>query len=140
MKKSNKVLGAIIGAIYVAVGGGWLISMASQYKLLKGGFAAIYEVLYFVPSILMLIIAGIEIYRMVKGKYKVLDAALYLILPVVMFIAAMLLSGSIVDENGAYHVTIVASVALMHLVKSLAAIGAGLAALILAVIKVKTEK
>ena len=40
-----------------------------------------------------------------------LDAALYLILPVVMFIAAMLLPSSIVDENGAYHVTIVASVA-----------------------------
>lgn len=140
MKKSNKVLGAIIAAIYVVVGVGWLISMLSQYKLVKGIFSPVTETLYFVPSVLMLIIAGIEIYRMVKGKYKVLDAVLYLILPVVMFIAAMLLSGGIVDETGGYEITIVASVAVFHFVKSLVAIGAGLIALILAAIKVKTEK
>ncbi|WP_461821277.1 hypothetical protein [Blautia stercoris] len=136
MKKSNKVLGAIIAIIYVAVGVGWLISMLSQYKLIKGNFAAVYEILYFVPSILMLIIAGIEICRLVKGKYKVIDALFYLILPVVLLIAAFIVpSGS---ETGTY--TIIEFVVAFHVVKSLAAIGAGLAALILAGIKVKTEK
>ena len=134
MKKSNKVLGAIIAIIYVAVGVGWLISMLSQYKLIKGNFAAVYEILYFVPSILMLIIAGIEICRFVKGK--VIDALFYLILPVVLLIAAFIVpSGS---ETGTY--TIIEFVVAFHVVKSLAAIGAGLAALILAGIKVKTEK
>ena len=134
MKTSNKVLGAIIAIIYVAVGVGWLISMLSQYKLIKGNFAAVYEILYFVPSILMLIIAGIEICRLVKGK--VIDALFYLILPVVLLIAAFIVpSGS---ETGTY--TIIEFVVAFHVVKSLAAIGAGLAALILAGIKVKTEK
>ena len=134
MKKSNKVLGAIIAIIYVAVGVGWLISMLSQYKLIKGNFAAVYEILYFVPSILMLIIAGIEICRLVKGK--VIDALFYLILPVVLLIAAFIVpSGS---ETGTY--TIIEFVVAYQVLKSLAAIVAGLAALILAGIKVKTEK
>lgn len=44
------------------------------------------------------------------------------------------------DPDGAYHVSIISSVSLMYFVKDLVAIVAGLVALVLAVIKKKTEK
>ena len=97
MKKSNKALSIVISIIYAAVAVEWIISIVSQYLKIKGGFSPVAEILYFVPAVLMLIIAGLEIYRLVKGKYKVL-------------------------------------------VKDLVAIVAGLVALVLAVIKKKTEK
>ena len=106
----------------------------------KSGFSPAAEILYFVPAVLMLIIADLEIYRLVKGKYKVLDSVLFLILPFVMCISAFVLAPGIVDSNGAYHVSIISSVSLMYFVKDLVAIVAGLVALVLAVIKRKTEK
>ena len=63
-----------------------------------------------------------------------------LILPFVMCISAFVLAPGIVDSNGAYHVSIISSVSLMYFVKDLVAIVAGLVALVLAVIKKKTEK
>ena len=81
MKKSNKALSIVISIIYAAVAVEWIISIVSQYLKIKGGFSPVAEILYFVPAVLMLIIAGLEIYRLVKGKYKVLDSVLFLILP-----------------------------------------------------------
>lgn len=140
MKKSNKALSIVISIIYAAVAVEWIISIVSQYLKIKGGFSPVAEILYFVPAVLMLIIAGLEIYRLVKGKYKVLDSVLFLILPFVMCISAFVLASGIVDSNGAYHVSIISSVSLMYFVKDLVAIVAGLVALVLAVIKKKTEK
>ena len=140
MKKSNKALSIVISIIYAAVAVEWIISIVSQYLKIKGGFSPVAEILYFVPAVLMLIIAGLEIYRLVKGKYKVLDSVLFLILPFVMCISAFVLAPGIVDINGAYHVSIISSVSLMYFVKDLVAIVAGLVALVLAVIKKKTEK
>lgn len=140
MKKSNKALSIVISIIYAAVAVEWIISIVSQYLKIKGGFSPVAEILYFVPAVLMLIIAGLEIYRLVKGKYKVLDSVLFLILPFVMCISAFVLALGIVDSNGAYHVSIISSVSLMYFVKDLVAIVAGLVALVLAVIKKKTEK
>lgn len=140
MKKSNKALSIVISIIYAAVAVEWIISIVSQYLKIKGGFSPVAEILYFVPAVLMLIIAGLEIYRLMKGKYKVLDSVLFLILPFVMCISAFVLAPSIVDSNGAYHVSIISSVSLMYFVKDLVAIVAGLVALVLAVIKKKTEK
>lgn len=140
MKKSNKALSIVISIIYAAVAVEWIISIVSQYLKIKGGFSPVAEILYFVPAVLMLIIAGLEIYRLVKGKYKVLDSVLFLILPFVMCISAFVLAPCIVDSNGAYHVSIISSVSLMYFVKDLVAIVAGLVALVLAVIKKKTEK
>ena len=139
MKKSNKALSIVISIIYAAVAVEWIISIVSQYLKIKGGFSPVAEILYFVPAVLMLIIAGLEIYRLVKGKYKVLDSVLFLILPFVMCISAFVLAPGIVDSNGAYHVSIISSVSLMYFVKDLVAIVAGLVALVLAVIKKKTE-
>lgn len=138
MKKSNKALSIVISIIYVAVE--WIILIVSQYLKIKGGFSPVAEILYFVPAVLMLIIAGVEIYRLMKGKYKVLDSVLFLILPFVMCISAFVLAPGIVDSNGAYHVSIISSVSLMYFVKDLVAIVVGLVALVLAVIKKKTEK
>lgn len=140
MKKSNKALSIVISIIYAAVAVEWIISIVSQYLKIKGGFSPVAEILYFVPAVLMLIIAGLEIYRLMKGKYKVLDSILFLILPFVMCISAFVLAPSIVDSNGAYHVSIISSVSLMYFVKDLVAIVVGLVALVLAVIKKKTEK
>lgn len=140
MKKSNKALSIVISIIYAAVAVEWIISIVSQYLKIKGGFSPVAEILYFVPAVLMLIIAGVEIYRLMKEKSKVLDAVLFLILPFVMCISAFVLALGIVDSNGAYHVSIISSVSLMYFVKDLVAIVAGLVALILAVIKKKTEK
>ena len=135
MKKSNKALSIVISIIYAAVAVEWIISIVSQYLKIKGGFSPVAEILYFVPAV-----AGLEIYRLVKGKYKVLDSVLFLILPFVMCISAFVLAPGIVDSNGAYHVSIISSVSLMYFVKDLVAIVAGLVALVLAVIKKKTEK
>lgn len=140
MKKSNKALSIVISIIYAAVAVEWIISIVSQYLKIKGGFSPVAEILYFVPAVLMLIIAGVEIYRLMKEKSKVLDAVLFLILPFVMCISAFVLAQGIVDSNGAYHVSIISSVSLMYFVKDLVAIVAGLVALVLAVIKKKTEK
>ena len=140
MKKSNKALSIVISIIYAAVAVEWIISIVSQYLKIKGGFSPVAEILYFVPAVLMLIIAGVEIYRLMKEKSKVLDAVLFLILPFVMCISAFVLAPGIVDRNGAYHVSIISSVSLMYFVKDLVAIVAGLVALVLAVIKKKTEK
>ena len=138
MKKSNKALSIVISIIYAAVAVEWIISIVSQYLKIKGGFSPVAEILYFVPAVL--IIAGVEIYRLMKEKSKVLDAVLFLILPFVMCISAFVLAPGIVDSNGAYHVSIISSVSLMYFVKDLVAIVAGLVALVLAVIKKKTEK
>ena len=81
MKKSNKALSIVISIIYAAVAVEWIISIVSQYLKIKGGFSPVAEILYFVPAVLMLIIAGVEIYRLMKEKSKVLDAVLFLILP-----------------------------------------------------------
>ena len=140
MKKSNKALSIVISIIYAAVAVEWIISIVSQYLKIKGGFSPVAEILYFVPAVLMLIIAGVEIYRLMKEKSKVLDAVLFLILPFVMCISAFVLAPGIEDSNGAYHVSIISSVSLMYFVKDLVAIVAGLVALVLAVIKKKTEK
>ena len=140
MKKSNKALSSVISIIYAAVAVEWIISIVSQYLKIKGGFSPVAEILYFVPAVLMLIIAGVEIYRLMKEKSKVLDAVLFLILPFVMCISAFVLALGIVDSNGAYHVSIISYVSLMYFVKDLVAIVAGLVALVLAVIKKKTEK
>ena len=140
MKKSNKALSIVISIIYAAVAVEWIISIVSQYLKIKGGFSPVAEILYFVPAVLMLIIAGVEIYRLMKEKSKVLDAVLFLILPFVMCISAFVLALGIVDSNGAYHVSIISYVSLMYFVKDLVAIVAGLVALVLAVIKKKTEK
>ena len=140
MKKSNKALSIVISIIYAAVAVEWIISIVSQYLKIKGGFSPVAEILYFVPAVLMLIIAGVEIYRLMKEKSKVLDAVLFLILPFVMCISAFVLAPGIVDSNGEYHVSIIRSVSLMYFVKDLVAIVAGLVALVLAVIKKKTEK
>ena len=79
MKKSNKALSIVISIIYAAVAVEWIISIVSQYLKIKGGFSPVAEILYFVPAVLMLIIAGVEIYRLMKEKSKVLDAVLFLI-------------------------------------------------------------
>lgn len=140
MKKSNKALSIVISIIYAAVAVEWIISIVSQYLKIKGGFSPVAEILYFVPALLMLIIAGLEIYRLMKEKYKVLDAVLFLILPFVMCISALVLASGVRDSDGGYHVSIISSVSLIYFVKDLVAIGAGLVALIFAVIKKKTEK
>ena len=101
MKKSNKALSIIISIIYAAVAVEWIISIVLQYLKIKSGFSPAAEILYFVPAVLMLIIADLEIYRLVKGKYKVLDSVLFLILPFVMCISAFVLAPGIVDSNGA---------------------------------------
>ena len=88
MKKLNKALSIIISIIYAAVAVEWIISIVLQYLKIKSGFSPAAEILYFVPAVLMLIIADLEIYRLVKGKYKVLDSVLFLILPFVMCISA----------------------------------------------------
>ena len=86
MKKSNKALSIVISIIYAAVAVEWIISIVSQYLKIKGGFSPVAEILYFVPAVLMLIIAGVEIYRLMKEKSKVLDAVLFLILPFAIII------------------------------------------------------
>ena len=57
MKKSNKALSIIISIIYAAVAVEWIISIVLQYLKIKSGFSPAAEILYFVPAVLMLIIA-----------------------------------------------------------------------------------
>ena len=98
------------------------------------------SILYFVPLLLMLVVVGIEINRLKKEKYKVLDAVVFLILPIVMMIALVMSGVSMGSAEGDIEIGSAGYIAVFYLFKSLAAIVAGVVALILAVIKKKTEK
>ena len=140
MEKSNKTLSNVITVIYAVVAAGWLISSILQFRTAKGVMSISGSILYFVPLLLMLVVSGIEINRLKKEKYKVLDAVVFLILPIVMMIALVMSGVSMGSTDGDIEIGSAGYIAVFYLFKSLAAIGAGFVALILAVIKKKTEK
>ena len=86
MKKSEKELKVIIGIIYAVVAAAWLIWVLRT----TSNFAGVSLVMYFIPLLIMLGIAGVGINHLMKDKDKVLDAVIFLVFQVLILVIGLI--------------------------------------------------
>ena len=142
MKKSGKVLNIVSGVIYIVVAIAWIIwaALPANFGMINYNFAGVFRVVYILPALLMLVIAGIGMYRLKKGTHKVIDSVVFLALPVVTILIEALVNANAVIGNGDIDITAMGMIFWIYATVARLTVVGGVAAVILAVIKQKKEK
>ena len=136
MKKTEKVLKVIIGIIYAVVAAAWLIWVLRTTQ----NFAGVSLVMYFIPLLIMLGIAGVGINHLMKDKDKVLDAVIFLVFQVLIFVIALIANANTQIVNGDVEVSWAGLIFALYSGVTVFTLAGGILAVILAAIKKKVSK
>lgn len=142
MKKSGKILNVVSGVIYIVVAIAWIIwaALPANSGMINYNFAGVFRVVYLLPALLMLVIAGNGVYRLKKGTHKIIDSVVFLALPVVTIVIESIVNANAVIGNGDIDITAMGMIFWIYATVAWFTVAGGVAAVILAVIKQKKEK
>ena len=136
MKKSEKELKVIIGIIYAVVAAAWLIWVLRT----TSNFAGVSLVMYFIPLLIMLGIAGVGINHLMKDKDKVLDAVIFLVFQVLILVIGLITNANTRIVNGDVEVSWAGLIFALYSGVTVFTVAGGILAVILAAIKKKVSK
>lgn len=142
MKKSGKALKVMSGVIYVIVTIMWSIwaALMANWGMVSYNFGGMFKVVYILPALTMFMIAVTGIYRLRKDTYKVIDSVVFLALPVVTILIESIINANAVIGNGNVDITVMGMIFLIYATVARFTVAGGVLAVILALIKKKTEK